>query len=73
MKKSMDCDDIGWLTEYVGCKIEINRETRELKFTQPVLIQSFSDEFRLPEKNYSTPAEAKQVLKHAEDMDLLGE
>jgi hypothetical protein len=34
---------------YVGCKIEHNREGRWMKMTQPVMIQSFADEFELPD------------------------
>lgn len=56
-KTHFECDDVGWLEEYAGCKIDINREERKLKFTQPVLIQSFTDEFNLPKRKYSTPAE----------------
>jgi hypothetical protein len=33
-----------------------------LKFTQPVLIQSFQDKFKLPTENYKTPAEPGEVL-----------
>ena len=40
-----DCDDVGELEEYVGCKIERDKDT--FKITQPVLLQSFIDEFDL--------------------------
>jgi hypothetical protein len=33
-----------------------------LKFTQPVLMQSFNDKFELPNKSYLTPAPAGLVL-----------
>jgi hypothetical protein len=36
------------LEEYVGCMIE--RTENFLKFTQPALIQSYSDKFELPKK-----------------------
>jgi hypothetical protein len=39
------CDDGGELTEYVGCKLDWDKVNGTLKFTQPVLLQSFSDEF----------------------------
>ena len=45
MMCAADCDDGGELIEYVGCKIEHDREARVLKITQPVLLQSLSDEF----------------------------
>ena len=44
--KHFDCDDIGEFTEYVGCKIDRNKHS--IKFTQPVLLQSFKDKFELP-------------------------
>jgi hypothetical protein len=40
-----ECDDVGEMKEYVGCKIE--RGDGYLKVTQPVL----KDEFELPEGN----------------------
>jgi hypothetical protein len=45
MMAMVDCDDGGELKEYVGCKIDHDREARRLKITQPVLLQSFKDEF----------------------------
>jgi hypothetical protein len=67
MKGMFDCDDVGELKEYVGCKLDRNWEKRELKITQPVLLQSFSDEFELPTQKYSTPAEAGKVLMKAKE------
>ena len=48
MNRLFDTDNIGELKEYVECKLEWNRENRSLTFTQPVLLQSFSDEFDIP-------------------------
>jgi hypothetical protein len=62
MKEIFDCDDVGDMTEYVGCKIERDQNEGSLVFTQPVLIQSFQDEFELPTENYETPAEPGKVL-----------
>jgi hypothetical protein len=45
-----DCKDCGDIEEYVGCKIV--RTKNSLKFTQPVLMQSYNDEFELPKKSY---------------------
>ena len=53
MKKFL-CDDIGEFKEYVGCKMERNDKT--MKSTQPVLLQSYRDEFELPTKEYESPA-----------------
>jgi hypothetical protein len=41
----MDCDDGGEITEFVGCKIEYDKVEKTLRVTQPVLLQSFDDEF----------------------------
>jgi hypothetical protein len=43
MRSRFECDDLGELNEYVGCKIA--RDEDSVKFTQPVLIQSYEDEF----------------------------
>jgi hypothetical protein len=43
-------DEQGEMLEYVGCKIEHNREEQWMKMTQPVMIQSFADEFELPDR-----------------------
>ena len=42
---AVDCDDGGELSKYVGCKIDQDKLCCTLKFTQPVLLQSFKDEF----------------------------
>jgi hypothetical protein len=55
-----DCKDCGDIKEYVGCKIE--RTKNSLKFTQPVLMQSYNDKFELSKKSYKTPAPAGSVL-----------
>ena len=49
--------------EYVGCKVDINKEVGTVKFMQPVLLQSYKDEFNLPEGQMSSyPATAGSVL-----------
>ena len=65
--KLFDCDDVGEMKEYVGCKLTINKKERSMKFTQPVLIQSFEDEFKLPSYNYKTPGEPHKVLHKCEE------
>jgi hypothetical protein len=42
---AVECDDGGEVTEYVGCKLDWDKQKGTLKFTQPVLLQSFKDEF----------------------------
>jgi hypothetical protein len=43
----VECDDNGEVQEFVGCKIEYNRDDRKKHITQPVQLQSFRDEFSL--------------------------
>ena len=33
MMEHFDCDDVGPINEYVGCKIEYNKEEKELRLT----------------------------------------
>ena len=58
-----DCDNVGDVMEYVGCKIDRNESDGSMKFTQPVMLQSFGDEFEVSEKKPNTPAEAVTVLE----------
>eukprot|EP00957_Ditylum_brightwellii_P169271 12883421-Ditylum_brightwellii.AAC.1 len=46
-----ECDDVGEVNEYVGCKIERDKKEKSFTFAQPVLIQSFNDEFELSNKH----------------------
>ena len=62
MKKYFSLDEVGEVSEYVGCKVEYNKEEGYMKLTQPVLIQSFRDEFELPEIEYKTPAAPNESL-----------
>jgi len=43
IKSPFDFGDVGIFNEYVGCKI--NCDEALFNFTQPVLLQSFEDEF----------------------------
>ena len=70
--KRFDCDDVGDVKEYVGCKLERDDEERSFKFTQPVLLQSFEDEFDTTEKKPKTPAEAGTVLHSGSDTNKVG-
>jgi hypothetical protein len=55
-----DFKDCGDIKEYMGCKIV--RTKKILKFTQPVLIQSYNDKFELPKKSYGMPASGGLVF-----------
>jgi hypothetical protein len=74
MKSIFECDDLGELNEYVGCKID--RGEYFVKFTQPVLIQSYEDEdeFDLNKtRSVFTPAEQGKVLMTCDQgMELVG-
>jgi hypothetical protein len=60
LMERFDCKDCGDIKEYVVYKIE--RTKNSLKFTQPVLMQSYNDKFELPKKSYKTPAPTGLVL-----------
>ena len=64
----IDCDDIGPLTDYIGNKIEFNRDERWVRLPQPVLLRSFKDEFTFDEPNKcpKTPAVPGSVLRPEE-------
>jgi len=48
MTDRFDCDEVGELTEFVGCKLDRTTDGG-LRLTQPVLLQSYVDEFDLPD------------------------
>ena len=58
--------------EHIGCKMDYNQVKRELKITQPVMIQTLKDEFELdsiPEaaaRGYTTPASPGSTLQVVE-------
>ena len=62
-----DCDDVGNMDEYVGCKIW--REEGIFTFTQPVMLQSFKDEFDLPTRAPNTPGEPGNSLNKAKESE----
>jgi hypothetical protein len=55
-----DCEDCGDIEEYMGCKLV--RTKNSLKFTKPLLMQIYNDEFELPKKSYRTPSPVGLVL-----------
>jgi hypothetical protein len=57
-------EDQGAMREYIGCKIDYGVEHRRMQITQPVLVQSFLDEFSTNQENYvATPGIPGQVLR----------
>jgi hypothetical protein len=68
--KHFDCDDTGEMKEYVGNKVK--RLESAVKLTQPVLLQSFTDEFDLQEdhkvKNPAIPGFSSEGKLSSADM-----
>ena len=63
LAKEIKIEYVGKLKEFVGFTVEIDKLERSTKFTQPVMIQSFLDEFGAGEKRQMTPVELSTVLK----------
>lgn len=68
-----DCDIVGNMDEYVGCKIDRNMEEGWIRITQPVILQSFIDEFDLPQEGQepSTPGEPGKCLMPVGESEAL--
>jgi Reverse transcriptase (RNA-dependent DNA polymerase) len=69
MMTLFECDDVGPMEEYVGNKIEISEQ--QMKLTQPVLLQSFADEFGVKASGENLPAKPGQILMKGEEKDVL--
>ena len=64
MSKCFECDELGELKEYVGCKVDYKPGDSSVKLTQPVLLQSYRDEFDLKSSSApKTPAVAGHIMK----------
>ena len=74
MMSRFDCDEVGVLKEYIGCKLDWDKEQGTMKVTQPVLLQSLKDEFGVSEEQPpTTPAEPGSVLSMDEDTEVMKE
>jgi hypothetical protein len=63
-KGQFDCEKVGKLKEYIGCKVDINMTKQWMKLTQLVLLQSFTDKFEQHEGECpKTPAIPCDVLQ----------
>ena len=73
MLKQFECDDVGFSVEYVGCKLNFDNEEKRLTFTQPVMIQCFSDEYEIQEciNDPVTPMEPGRILVSGNECDLV--
>ena len=69
MKKHFECDDVGEVVDYIGCKVEVDQKEHSVKFTQPVLVQSLADEFEdIPQGiDPLTPAKPGDILLKSSD------
>jgi hypothetical protein len=70
LKKHFTLDEQGEMFEYVGCKIDRDKQQRWMKLTQPVMIQSFSDEFDLPNEKACIPAKQGEVMSKDDGIPL---
>ena len=66
-----DCEDCGELDEYVGCKITCIGDNAP-KFTQPVILQNYTDEFDLLNRKFTTLATDGDCLTRCNEKDALG-
>jgi len=72
MLRRVKCDDVGEPQEYLGRKITKLQDGQAYRLTQPVLIQSFIDEFDWPydpqQKGPTTPLIPHKSLQHPDYM-----
>jgi hypothetical protein len=74
MRSHFECDYLGPMKEYLGCKIDHDRKNGSMKITQPVMIQSFEDEFNInTDRKRITPAEPGSVLPPAAERNFVGQ
>jgi len=74
MNEYFDCDNVGELKEYIGCKIERKMDPKLLVISQPVIIQSFIDEFSIISDNkFETPASSGELFSPVSGGDELNE
>ena len=69
--REFEIDDVSELKEFIRCKVEINKSVRLAKFTQPVMIQSFQNEFGTGKKKHVAPPEMITMLKKLEPDKIL--
>jgi hypothetical protein len=73
MMEYFECEDVGFVKEYVGCKVEMDEKEKSVKFTQPILVKCLVDEFGSGFKHVSTPASASRCLQGGNDEDKISE
>ena len=64
MKKLFDCNDSREVKEYIGTKVDVDKDNKTIRLMQPVLIQSFVDKFGVSENSkVTTLAAPGKVLR----------
>ena len=72
MMDCFDCDNVGEMNKYVGCKVDYDKELKWIRLTQPVMIQNDVDGFDLPkEASPKTPAAPGTILQKGEESEML--
>ena len=69
IKRIFEVDVSGALTDFLGCKLTIDLKERSCLITQPVLIQSFKDEYKPSDTAVPLPANPGTVLRKAGEHD----
>jgi Reverse transcriptase (RNA-dependent DNA polymerase) len=73
MMEYFECEDVGFVKEYIGCKVKMNEKERSVKFMQHFLVKSLVDEFGAGSKHVNTPAPAGQCLQAGSAEDIIPE
>jgi hypothetical protein len=69
LTSKFDCNEIGNMDKYVGCKVDRNFDNNSIKLTQPEMLQSFVDKFPmcLEGRASYTPATPGEHLVKGDD------
>ena len=71
LQARFQCEECGKLDKYFGSDIT-RMSDFPLKFTQPVILQSYNDGFDLQNQNFPPPATPGDVRKKCKKEDALG-
>jgi hypothetical protein len=64
MGELFECDNIGPVNKYVGCKVDIDQVNVMVKLTQPVQLQSFLDKFDLMQMRIPKTLAVPEISLH---------
>ena len=78
MSKKFAVDDVGEMTEYLGCVLKFNRENTDkehpsVTLIQPTLVQRFEDEFSPLQTNMTTPVAQRTRLRRPKEGEAVSE